>query len=94
MDKKQISLQVYSARNFKPYDNIFKFLSEQGMQNVELFEVEAFDETKDLLKKYDLTSKSSHIGFDTLKNTNEIISSLKKLNVKHAIIPCPVGKPG
>ena len=43
MDKKQISLQVYSARNFKPYDNIFKFLSEQGMQNVELFEVEAFD---------------------------------------------------
>ena len=44
MDKKQISLQVYSARNFKPYDNIFKFLSEQGMQNVELFEVEAFDE--------------------------------------------------
>ncbi|SVC25254.1 uncharacterized protein METZ01_LOCUS278108, partial [marine metagenome] len=30
MNKKQISLQVYSARNFKPYDNIFKFLSEQG----------------------------------------------------------------
>ena len=94
MDKKQISLQVYSARNFKPYDNIFKFLSEQGMQNVELFEVEAFDEIKDLLEKYNLTAKSSHIGFDTLKNTNEIISSLKKLNVKHAIIPCPVGKPG
>ena len=43
MNKKQISLQVYSARN------------EQGMQNVELFEVEAFDETKDLLEKYDLT---------------------------------------
>ncbi len=61
MNKEQISLQVYSARNFKPYDNIFNFLSEQGMQNVELFEVEAFDETKDLLEKYDLTAKSSHI---------------------------------
>ena len=52
MDKEQISLQVYSARNFKPYDNIFKFLSKQDMQNVELFEVEAFDETKDLLEQY------------------------------------------
>ena len=94
MDKEQISLQVYSARNFKPYENIFNFLSEQGIKNVELFEVEAFDETIDLLEKYDVTAKSSHIGFDTLKNTNEIILGLKKLNIKHAIIPCPIGKPG
>ena len=94
MDKNQISLQVYTARNFKPYENIFKFLSEGGIKNVELFEVEAFDKTKDLLEKYNLTAKSSHIGFDTLKNTKEIVSSLQKLNVKHAIIPCPTGKPG
>jgi len=39
MEKKQICLQVYSARNFKPYEDIFKFLSEEGMKNVELFEV-------------------------------------------------------
>ena len=94
MDKKQISLQVYTARNFKPYENIFKFLSESGVKNVELFEVEAFDETKDLLEKYNLTAKSSHIGFDTLKDTKKIISSLQKLNIKNAIIPCPIGKPG
>ena len=94
MNKNQISLQVYTARNFKPYDDIFKFLSESGIENVELFEVEAFDETKDLLEKYDLTAKSSHIGFDTLKDTKKIISSLQKLNIKHAIVPCPVGKPG
>ena len=50
MNKKHISLQVYSARNFKPYNNIFKFLSEQGIHNVELFEVETFDEIKDLLE--------------------------------------------
>ena len=79
MDKKEISLQVYSARNFKPYENIFKFLSEQGMQNVELFEVEAFEETKELLDKYNLTSISAHIGFDILKETEVIISSLKKI---------------
>ena len=94
MHKNQISLQVYTARNFKPYENIFKFLSECGLRNLELFEIEAFDETKVLLEKYNLTAKSSHISFDKLKNTKEIISSLKKLNVKHAIIPCPLGKPG
>ena len=93
MNKNQISFQVYSARNFKPYEKIFKFLSESGIQNVELFEVEALDETRDLLEKYNLTAKSSHIGFDTLKDTKDIISSLQKLNVKHAIVPCPVGKP-
>ena len=85
MNKNQISLQVYTARNFKPYEDIFKFLSDSGLENVELFEVEAFDETKQLLEKYNLTARSSHIGFDTLKNTKEIISSLQKLNVKHAI---------
>ncbi len=94
MDKNQISLQVYTARNFKPYDNIFKFLSENGIKNLELFEVEAFDETKELLTKYNLTANSSHIGFDTLKDIKKIISSLQKLNVKHAIVPCPTGKPG
>ena len=94
MEKKNISFQVYTARNFKPYDGILKFLSENGLQNIELFEVEAFDEIKDLLEKYNLTAKSSHIGFDTLKNSKQIISSLQKLNVKHAIIPCPTGKPG
>ena len=45
MNIEKISLQIYTARNFKPYDNILKFLSEQGMKKVELFEVEAFPET-------------------------------------------------
>jgi len=65
MNKNQISLQVYTARNFKPYEDIFKFLSESGLENVELFEVEVFDETKELLEKYNLTAKSSHIGLTT-----------------------------
>ena len=94
MNKNNISLQVYTARFFKPYNKIFKFLSESGLENVELFEVEAFDETKELLAKYNLTAKSSHIAFDTLNDVNAIISNLKKLNIKHAIVPCPSGKPG
>ena len=68
MDIKQISLQVYTARHFKPYENILKFLSEQGMSKVELFEVEAFTETKDILDKYNMTSPSTHMGFSALEN--------------------------
>ena len=94
MDKKQISLQVYTARNFKPYEDIFSFLFDQGIKNIELFEVEEFEQTKKLLERYNLSSNSTHIGFDTLKDPNKIISSLKNLNIKHAIIPCPEGKPG
>ena len=94
MKKEEISIQVYTARKFKPYEEIFKFLSLEGILNVELFEVEAFEETNDLLQKYNLTALSSHIGFTTLENTDEIIKSLKALDVKHAIVPAPVGKPG
>ena len=94
MKKEEISIQVYTARKFKPYEEIFEFLSSEGIINVELFEVEAFDETKDLLPKYNLTSLSSHIGFETLRNTDQIIKSLKTLNIRHAIVPAPVGKPG
>ena len=70
MKKHEVSIQVYTARKFKPYDEIFKFISSEGITNVELFEVEAFDETRDLLQKYNLTSFSSHIGFATLSNVN------------------------
>ncbi len=94
MKKEEISIQVYTARKFKPYEEIFEFLSQEGISNVELFEVEAFDETKDLLQKYNLTSLSSHIGYTTLENVDEIINNLKALNIKHAIVPAPVGKPG
>ena len=94
MNIEKISLQIYTARNFKPYDNILKFLSEQGMKKVELFEVEAFPETKELLDKYEMSSPSSHIGFSTLENTKLLISNLKESNITTAIVPSPVGKPG
>ena len=61
MNKNEISLQVYTARNFKPYEDIFKFLSDSGLENVELFEVEAFDETKELLEKYSIELESYNL---------------------------------
>ena len=94
MDIKQISLQVYTARHFKPYEDIFSFLSEQGINKVELFEVETFPETKDILDKYNMSSPSTHMGFSTLENADLIISNLKKSNIENAIVPSPAGKPG
>ena len=94
MDIKQISLQVYTARHFKPYEDILRFLSEQGMKKVELFEVEAFSETKELLDKYEMSSPSAHIGFSALENTKLLINNLKESQITTAIVPSPVGKPG
>ena len=94
MEIKQISLQAYTARHFKPYEDILRFLSEQGMNKVELFEVESFPETKEILDKYNMSSPSTHMGFSTLENVDLIINNLKKSNITNAIIPSPVGKPG
>ena len=94
MNNYEISFQIYTARYFKPYQKIFEFISNSGISNIELFEVEAFDETKDLLQEYNLTSLSSHIGFSELKNTDSIINKLKFIGVKHAIVPAPEILPG
>ena len=94
MNKNDISVQVYSARKFKPYEKILEFISSVGIKNVELFEIDEFEKTKQFLEKYDLTSNSSHIPFSTLQNVKDIIKKLKLFNVKHAIIPCPEIIPG
>ena len=94
MDIKSISLQIYTARYFKPYENILKFLSEVGMNKVELFEVETFIEIKQTLDKYNMVSPSAHIGYTNLEDTNAIIDILKKSNISNAIVPAPAGKSG
>ena len=94
MDAKKISLQIYTARHFKPYEDIFKFLSETGMDKVELFEVETFNETKELMDKYNMSSPSCHFGFQNLEDPNLIIKKIKKANIQIAIVPSPSEKPG
>jgi len=37
MEKKDISMQLYTTRHFQPYDPILKFLSNSGITNIELF---------------------------------------------------------
>ena len=35
MNKADISFQLYTARNFQPYKNIFEFISSSGIKNVD-----------------------------------------------------------
>jgi len=91
MDRKEISIQLYTARKFQPYDNILKFFSESGIKNIELFGVDEVDEIefRDLLQKYNLSTLTSHVSFAGIKNYDSTIKKLKVLNVKHAIVPAP-----
>ena len=89
MNKADISFQLYTARKFEPYQNIFEYLASAGIKNVELFALSDFDERElhDLLQKYNLTALSAHISFESLENLNEILNKIKYLNIRHAIIP-------
>ena len=43
MEKKEISMQLYTTRHFQPYDSILKFLSDSGIVNIELFGLESMN---------------------------------------------------
>ena len=91
MKKSEVSVQLYTARNFQPYDKIFNFFSEIGIANLELFGADEFDEIEiqELLAKNNLRALSTHVGFSAIKNSDFIIKKLKTLNIKHAIVPGP-----
>ncbi len=96
MNINQISFQLYTARKFTPYRKIFEFISSAGINNIELFALSDFDEKeiKDLLQEFNLTSLSAHISFESLEQIEVILSKLKYLNIKYAIIPAPKAIPG
>ena len=43
MKKSEISIQLYTARKFHPYEEIFKFFSDSGIKNIELFGIDNFN---------------------------------------------------
>ena len=91
MIKENISIQLYTTRNFQPYAPILEFIKEAGVANVELFGLESLniDEFKNLMDSNKITSQSTHVGFEALKDTQNIIDRAKKLNIKHVIVPAP-----
>jgi len=94
LDKKDISIQLYTTRNFQPYNKILEFISSLGITNVELFGLEEIivDNFKKMKEDYNITYKSSHFSFESLKNPSDIIDRAKDLNIKNLFVPAPPKK--
>ena len=91
MNKKDISLQLYTTRNFQPYAPILEFIKEAGIVNLELFGLESIniDEFRDIMGLNSITAQSAHVGFEAIKDTKNIIDRAKRLSIKHVIVPAP-----
>ena len=79
MNKEDISVQLYTARKFQPYNPIFDFLSESGIINIELFGLEKLnvEEFRVMMDKKNITSHSTHVSFESLKESQNIIDRAK-----------------
>ena len=91
MEKNEISIQLYTARKFEPYLPILNFFSDSGITNIELFGLESIDidEFKTFMASSNISSRSTHVGFEALKNTQNIIDRAKRLEIKHVVVPAP-----
>ena len=91
MKYKDISLQLYTTRNFQPYDKILKFVSEAGVTNIELFGLENINiqEFKKIKEDLSLSFNSSHFSFEALQDTSNILKRAKELQIKHLVVPAP-----
>ena len=91
MNKEDISVQLYTTRKFQPYAPIFDFFSVSGIVNIELFGLESLniEDFSVMMGTNNITSNSTHVGFEALKETQNIIDRAKKLNIKHVIVPAP-----
>ena len=94
MNKKDISLQVYTTRNFKPFTDVLNFISHSGITNIELFGLETINlnNFKKYINNYKLTCKSSHVSFESLIDTSDIIKRAKSLGIQNIIVPAPPKK--
>jgi len=94
MNKESISVQLYTTRKFQPYAPILNFINELGLINLELFGLESMniDEFKNMMESNNITSHSTHVGFESLQDTKNIVNRAKKLNIKHVIVPAPPAK--
>ena len=91
MNKKDISIQLYTTRNFQPYAPILEFVKEVGVVNLELFGLESLnvEEFNNMMNLNSITSYSTHVGFESLQDTQNIIDRANALNIKHVIVPAP-----
>jgi len=86
----QYSFQLYSARNFIPWDKVFDSIQKLGYSQVEGYGdvYESPEQTRQLLDKTNLTMPSGHFALDELEN--DLDATLKKANLlgcKHVFCP-------
>ena len=91
MNLEDISVQLYTTRKFEPYSSVINFIKDTGIKNIELFGIESLnlENFKTMMESNNITSLSTHVGFESLKNSQNIIERAKKLNIKHIIVPAP-----
>ena len=91
MNKQDVTMQLYTTRHFQPYEPILKFLSDSGIVNIELFGLESMNtnEFKSMMDQVNITSKSTHVGFESLNDASNIIDRANTMNIKHIIVPSP-----
>jgi sugar phosphate isomerase/epimerase len=94
MNKQDISVQLYTTRKFQPYSPVLNFIKDSGIANLELFGLESMniDEFKNIMDSNNITSHSTHVGFEALQDSKNIVERAKKLNIKHVIVPSPPAK--
>ena len=94
MKKNEISIQLYTVRKFKPFNEVLDFISNSGISNIELFGLESINvgSIKDSLESNNLLCRSAHTSYESIHDYNEIIHRAKLLNIKHVIVPAPPKK--
>ena len=94
MNKQDISVQLYTTRKFEPYPSVLNFIRESGVSNLELFGIESMniDEFKKMMDSNNLTTYSTHVGYEALQDSKNIVDRAKELNIKHVIVPAPPAK--
>lgn len=86
----QYSFQLYSARNFTPWNKVFESIREQGYSQVEGYGgvYESAEKTRQLLDQNSLQMPSGHFSLDELENDlNSTLKTAGLLGCKHVFCP-------
>ena len=99
----KVSFQLYSARNFQPFSDVFRLVSQAGYSQVEGYgalyaalDSAAIASTKAELDRNGLAMPTAHFGIDMLENEPErVLEIARTLGIKAIYCPylMPEGRP-
>ena len=80
MNRNDVSMQLYTTRKFQPYEQIFKFLSESGIKNFELFDLDKIDldNFKSMMDENDI---SKYENINNLMYDQEVVFGIRPENI-------------